>query len=251
MGNVIGVSGKGGVGKTLISALLVKYLAEKNGRNVLAIDADPDSNLPDVMGESVPKTIADLKDFLLEERSTLPPDYDTGRFLETQVLSIIAELGNFDLLVMGRGEGASCYCYVNSLLRDIVSRLMKSYDDIVIDLEAGLEHLSRGTIRDVNILVVVTDPTFKGFQTAKRIKDLAQELSMDFERVVAVANRVSQGSEEEIKEMAERFGVELMGIIHRDSIVEEFDLKGTPILDLPPTSSVYNEVNKVAESLEL
>jgi len=213
---VIAVSGKGGVGKTTITALMIKILSEeKNQRSILAIDANPDSNLPDVLGISVSKTVGMVTGNLKKaiEKAEIPIGMTKEGILETRIFEILKETPNFDLLVMGRGEGEGCYCPVNAFLTRIIDTLSKNYDLTIMDMVAGLEHLSRRTDRDVDIMITVTDPSFMGLQTAKRIKELAKEVHIKFKKIYLIGNRFSPEIENTLREEAEKLGIELAGII--------------------------------------
>lgn len=150
MGRVIAITGKGGTGKTAVSALLIRYLI-KSGKKyrVLAIDADPDSNLADALGVEVTKTVGDIREFMQEARYTTPPDTDKERLFEAKIFEILLEEKGYDLLVMGKPEGSGCYCFVNNLLRGIMDKLIDQYDITIIDTAAGLEHFSRKVIPDL------------------------------------------------------------------------------------------------------
>ena len=165
---VIAITGKGGTGKTAIAAMLIRSLVSKK-MTILAVDADPDTNLPEALGDTVEETVGDQREFMLRERDNLPPDIDKERMLESRIYSILAERHGYDLLVMGRPDGPGCYCYTNNLLRGIMDRIVKNYDLTIIDTAAGLEHLSRRIIRDVDELIVVTDGSKRSWLiTSKR-----------------------------------------------------------------------------------
>ncbi|TFH47257.1 MAG: ATP-binding protein, partial [ANME-2 cluster archaeon] len=151
---VVAITGKGGTGKTAVAAMLIKTLVSRD-QTILAIDADPDTNLPEVLGDEVEQTVGDQREFLMSQRDNLPPDTDKSRVLESKIYSVLSEQTGYDLLVMGRPEGKGCYCFANNLLRGIMDRIIKNYDLTIVDTAAGLEHLSRGIIQDVNELIVV------------------------------------------------------------------------------------------------
>jgi len=246
-GLVIAVSGKGGVGKTTITALMVKILSEVKGRSILVIDANPDSNLPDVLGIKVDKTVGIVTDDLKKaiERAEIPREMTKEGILEYEVFKILKETPNFDLLVMGRGEGKGCYCPVNALLTRIIDTLSKNYELTLMDMEAGLEHLSRRTDRDVDIMVIVTDPSSMGFQTAKRIKELAKEVHIAFKKIYLVGNRFSPEMESFLKKEANKIGVEYAGLVPQDDNVFKYNLTGKPIFDLPQESPALRAVKEI------
>jgi CO dehydrogenase maturation factor len=247
-GLVIAVSGKGGVGKTTTTALMSKILSETNPEmNILVIDANPDSNLADIMGVQVNRTVGmvteDLKKAL--EKSEIPPTMTKEDILETRIFEILRETPNFDLLVMGRGEGEGCYCPVNAFLARIIDRLIGNYDMAIMDMEAGLEHVSRRTDRDVDVMIVVTDPSSMGFQTAKRIKEVAKEVNIQFKKFYLIGNRFKPEMEPLLMEEARKVGYEYAGIIPNDESIFIHNLTGKPLLDLPPQSPAILAVKKI------
>lgn len=244
---IIAVSGKGGVGKTMLAALLARTFSEETS-NLLAIDADPDSNLPDALGVKVEKTIGDVREEILESRNR-SPGKTLHDVLEYHVMDTIEETDKLDLLEMGRPEGAGCYCAVNHVLRAIIDKWAKGYDVVIIDTEAGLEHLSRRTTQDVDIMVVVTDTSKRGIETAKRIKELASELDIAFKRLYVVINRAGKEMAEGIKKALEESGLEVLGAIPEDKNVLEFDYEGRPLTELPEDSPALKEVVAIKDKL--
>jgi len=244
---VIAVSGKGGVGKTSITALMIKLLSEDKSKSILAIDANPDSNLPNVLGISVNKTVGMVTDELKKsiERAQIPIGMTKEDILESHVFEILKETPNFDLLVMGRGEGEGCYCPVNALLTRIIDTLSKNYDLTIMDMEAGLEHLSRRTDRDVDIMFIVTDPSSMGLQTAKRIKELAKEVHIQFKKIYLIANRFKLEMEPKIREEAMKIGVELAGTVPYDENVFTYNMEGKPLTSLPNDNPAVASVKKI------
>ncbi len=245
---VIAVAGKGGTGKTLVSALLVHFISEKNDR-VLAVDADPDSNLPDALGvaEEIRKTLGDVRELFQVSRDDMGT-MNKEQWLEGKIYGeVICECSRYDLLVMGRPEGEGCYCFANSLLRGVLRKLLRHYDYIVIDSEAGLEHFSRKTIDSADYIVVVTDMSKKGLSTARRIKELLGELKIDVKDVFLIANRItSDEAAEKIREFASEEGMKLLAILPNDERVAELDLKGEPVTKLGGGSEVYRRMQEVA-----
>lgn len=250
---IIAVSGKGGTGKTMVSATLVKLLAQTD-KDILAIDADPDSNLPEALGVPVEKTVGDVREELKKDTAAgnIPVGANKWDILDYKIMESIIETPDFDLLVMGRPEGSGCYCAVNNMLRKIIENLSANYDFIVIDTEAGLEHLSRRTTQNVDMMLVVTDPSHRGILTAQRIGELADELEINFKNLFLVLNRVKKENEEELKNKVAKTGIELIGLIYEDPIVSEYDMGGKPLIGLPPESypveTITNIVNKFLDS---
>jgi len=243
---IIAVSGKGGTGKTVVSSLLVKILSEKEF-DILAVDADPDANFSDALGVRAEKTIGSVRENILKNRDKLPPTQSWRSKLEYDVMEATVETDKFDVLVMGRPEGQGCYCPVNHVLREIIDTIAKNYDYVIIDAEAGLEHLSRRTTQDVDIMLVVTDPSKRGITTAQRIKELSEHLEINFKGLFLVANRTSPENEEKIREYAKEIGLEVLGFIPEDENVSKYDFEGRPLMQL--NSKALSAVEKIVEKL--
>jgi len=253
-GLVIAVSGKGGVGKTTTTALMAKILSESNPeRSILVIDANPDSNLADVLGITVPRTVGMVTDDLKKslEKSEIPPTMTKEDILETRIFEILRETPSFDLLVMGRGEGEGCYCPVNAFLAHIIDRIIKNYDVTLMDMEAGLEHLSRRTDRDVDIMIVVTDPSSMGLQTAKRVKEVAKEVHIDFKKFYLIGNRFKPEMEPMLRDEAQKLGYEFVGIIPNDDNIFTRNLTGKPLMNLPDESPAIPAVKQILKRIGL
>ncbi len=245
---VIAVAGKGGTGKTLVSALLINFISEKT-TSLLAVDADPDSNLPEALGvaDEVRKTLGDIRELFQVSRDEMGT-MNKEQWLEGKIYAeAICECPKYDLIVMGRPEGEGCYCFANSLLRGVLKRLMRHYEYIVIDTEAGLEHFSRKTIDSADYIVIVTDMSRKGLATAKRIKELAEELKLNFRKIFLIANRItSREAEETIRRFADEEGIELLAVLPYDENVAEVDLRGDPVTKINHKSDVYNRMKEVS-----
>lgn len=247
---IIAVTGKGGVGKTLLSSLIIRNLT-KTGKNILAIDADPDSNLPEALGVEVTKTVGDAREELKKEvkSGNTSPQMDVWNTLDYKIMESIIETPEFDLLVMGRPEGSGCYCAVNNMLRKIIETVSSNYDIVVIDTEAGLEHLSRRTTQNVDTLLVVTDSSKRGILTANRIKELAKELDISFKNLYLVLNRIKPENEENVRETVKDFGLDIIGIIYDDELTASYDMEGKPLFELPDDSETVNSVSKIVEKI--
>lgn len=249
---IIAVSGKGGTGKTLVSSLLIKALSDTQN-DILAIDADPDSNLPEALGVDVHKTVGDVREELKEDtaRGRIPTGMNKWDILDYKIMESIVETPNFDLLVMGRPEGSGCYCAVNNMLRRIIENLSSNYDVIVIDTEAGLEHLSRRTTQNVDVMLVVTDKSKRGILTAQRIGQLAEELEIKFQELYLVLNRVNAENEEEILKKAKETGLEMVGVIYEDDEVTQYDIEGRPLVELPDESNTVKTVSGILSRIKV
>ncbi len=244
---VIAVTGKGGTGKTLISALLI-YFISKDGYRVLAVDADPDSNLPDALGVEVSSTLGDVREVFQVSRDKIGT-MDKEQWLEGKIYAeAVHEFEHYDLLVMGRPEGEGCYCFVNALLRNILKRLVRHYDYVIVDSEAGLELFSRKTIEVADYVVIVTDMSKKGLETARRIKALSEELNLKFKDMFLIGNRISsKEAEDKIKEFAKLEGFKLLEVLPYDEAVVDLDVRGEPIVNLPEDSEVYKRMRRVVD----
>jgi len=247
----IAVTGKGGVGKTIVAALLIKVLHEETGEVILAVDADPNSNLHEALGIEAGKSIGEIREEMLKLGDQIPPEQGRADYLEGLIESVIVEGEGFDLISMGRPEGPGCYCYVNHLLRKVLDKLTGRYRFVVIDAEAGLEHFSRRTTRDVDILLVVSDPTARGFMTAKRVKELVAELNTKFGRMYLVVNRMPEGLAEKVAEEVSKVGIECIALIPEDDLLAKFDLEGRPFIQLPKESRAYKAIASLIKKLQL
>lgn len=249
---IIAVSGKGGTGKTLVSSLLVKVLSQ-TGKDILAIDADPDSNLPEALGVDVEKTVGDVREELKQDTAArkIPTDVNKWDILDYKIMESVVETPKFDLLVMGRPEGSGCYCAVNNMLRKIIETLSSNYDFIVIDTEAGLEHLSRRTTQNVDIMLIVTDISKRGMLTAQRIGELSSELDITFQEMFLVLNRVKSENEEEIRKKADETGLEVIGTIYEDDLVKDYDIEGKPLIELSLDSNPVKSVSEILTHIKI
>lgn len=245
----VAVSGKGGTGKTTVSTLLIRTLVEKGKKPVLAVDADPNSNLNESLGLPLKRTVGDIRENLLERQSSLPPEESKENYLNYMVQSSLTESDEFDLLAMGRPEGPGCYCYVNNVLRKIVDSIASNYPYVVMDTEAGLEHLSRRTTRDLDVLMITTDPTTRGIATAKRIAELVKELDTKVGRIYTIANRVPESLNERVRRDLQNVGLECLAIIPEDELVQEFEVEGKPVYTLPRVSKAFRSVVEIVDRL--
>ena len=247
----VAVSGKGGTGKTTVSTLLIRALVENGKKPVLAVDADPNSNLNESLGLSIRRTVGDIRENLLERQSSLPPEESKEDYLNYMVQSSLTESDEFDLLAMGRPEGPGCYCYVNNVLRKIIDSIASNYPYVVMDTEAGLEHLSRRTTRDLDVLMITTDPTTRGIATAKRIAELVKELDTKVGHIYTIANRVPELLNERVRRDLQNVGLECLAIVPEDELVQEFEVEGKPIYTLPRLSKAFRSVVEMVDRLQV
>jgi CO dehydrogenase maturation factor len=246
MGFVIAVAGKGGTGKTTIAALIVRLLKEKKSGSILAIDADPNSNLAETLGQDVKQSIGSILDNICVHPEQVPAGMSKDRFIEYQVHTAIEEGEGFDILTMGRPEGPGCYCYVNNVLRNIMDGLIKDYDYIVIDNEAGLEHLSRRTTRSADTVVVVSDATVVGLKAAKRIRDLIQDLAIKTRKNLLIINRCNTDID---KEKLKNLDLNYLCRIPQDAQIEKLSLNGNSLWELNGDAVSISALRKCAQDL--
>ncbi|MFP3909716.1 MAG: AAA family ATPase [Archaeoglobaceae archaeon] len=240
---VVAVTGKGGTGKTVVSALLVNYFSRN--KRVLAVDADPDSNLPETLGISGHRTLGGVREIFQEKKDEFGT-MSKEAWVEGKIYGeAIYEADDFDLLVMGQPEGEGCYCFVNNLLKGVLKRLLTNYDVVVIDCEAGLEHFSRKTIEGADYILVVTDSSRKGIATAKRIKDSSHDLDLNFNQIYLLGNRVNSNKEIMIKDFAGQEDMSFLGVIPYLEEIEELEYNGEPVIRLLED----NKFNKQIEEL--
>jgi CO dehydrogenase maturation factor len=254
MAYVIAFSGKGGTGKTSISALTVRFLLERRRGPVLAVDADSNSCLNEALGVEAHSSIGRMREESLaavREGAGRPGGMSMDQLFDYQVQQCIIEAGGFDLVVMGRPEGPGCYCAANNIIRKYTDKLSGEYPYVVVDNEAGMEHLSRRTAHAVDLLLTVSDPTARGIQTARRIEDLVGELSLDVKRRMVIINRVTGPEGEELKRYAEGLGLNVMGLVPQDGLIFQYDLKGKPIIQLPGDSPALSACFGILEEIPI
>jgi len=241
------------VGKTTVAGMVIKYLAQNQTGSILAIDADPSSNLNMVLGLDLEWTVGDIREDMLQQvkssllqggaaMGSLPGGMNKRDYLEYHIRSSLAEGSRFDLIAMGRGEGTGCYCAVNHILREVVDGLSRHYDYVVIDNEAGMEHLSRRTTRDVQHLLIVSDPTQRGLVAAQRIAGMSQELDIHIEKSYLILNRLNGDTPAELQAFIDKLGLPLLGVIPANSELTSFEFSGKPLVELGDESPVYQSV---------
>ncbi len=254
MSFIIALAGKGGTGKTTLAALTIRYIIERKKKPVLAVDADPNSCLNEALGVKVHTTIGKLREEslnLIRNSFDRPGGMSTEELFDYQVQQSLIESKGFDLIVMGRPEGPGCYCAANNIIRKYTDKLSLSYSYVVIDNEAGMEHLSRRTTHTVNLLMIVSDPSIKGVHTAKRINELIDELNLNIEKRVLIINRILDEEVRLLKKYSEDNGLFVAGFIPNDNIIFNNDLNGKPIMNIPSDSNALSEFFKVLDTLNI
>lgn len=236
MSFTIAVAGKGGTGKTTLSALIIRHLLKKGLKPVLAVDADADANLADLLGIKDLNTLGTIREEIQDTKGKVPASMDKNTFVGMRLEDVIIEREGFDLVVMGRGEGKGCYCYVNNLLRKYISQLEDNYPYVVMDNQAGLEHLSRHTTDNIDVLFIVSDPSIKGILTALKVKELVAELKLRVKQMYLVISRLPGDIPQALAKKAKEAGLEIFATIPYDEEILNFDLNEQSILELSSDS---------------
>jgi CO dehydrogenase maturation factor len=230
MAFTIALAGKGGTGKTTMAGLLIKYLVSKGKTPVLAVDADANANLNEVLGLDVTCTLGDAREEM--KKGKVPSGMTKDIFMSMRTEESVVEQQGFDLIVMGQPEGAGCYCAANSLLTNCLERLVENYAYLVMDNEAGMEHISRLTTKNVDVLLIVTDTSRRGLQAGLRIEKLSRDLNIGVKKSYLVINRAKADPEPEVMDMINQNGLEFAGIVPEDQTVYSFDLNGRPTIEI-------------------
>jgi CO dehydrogenase maturation factor len=245
---IIAVAGKGGSGKTTLASLIIRFLHQQGGP-ILAVDADPNSNLGMSLGLSARKTIGQVQEEFMGEKLNIPPGLSKHAWLELKLHEIVEESKGIDLIVMGRPDGPGCYCSVNALLRDYLDNLSGNYKWTVVDNEAGMEHLSRRTTQKIDILLMVAEPSLKGLRTTARLKALVEELKLNVGHQFLVMDRTTNDLPTSLKTEVEKTGIDLLGTIPPDEAVIQYDLEEKSLLGLPESSAAVIAVKEIMSNL--
>ena len=256
MAQTIAVAGKGGVGKTTLTGLLIQYLIETGKAPILAVDADANSNLNEVLGVEVEMTLGEVREKVERAENSkdnpIPASMSKADYMEMMFNRCIIEDDDFDMLVMGRTQGKGCYCFVNGLLQTQVQKLTPNYKYVVVDNEAGMEHISRGILPKVDYIILVSDCSRRGVQAAGRIAELSKECGMTPKKMGLTVNRAPQGKlNEGTREEIEKQGLTLLGVVPHDDQVYEFDCDGVPTVKLPEESPVRKALFEIVKNLGL
>ncbi len=243
----IALAGKGGSGKTTMAGLLIKYLVKENKIPILAVDADCNANFNEVLGLEVKDTLGNAREEM--KKGVVPGGMTKDIFMEMKIEEAVVEAPGFDLIVMGQPEGAGCYCAANTLLAGFMDRLADNYPFIVMDNEAGMEHISRLTTKNVDILLVVSDSSRRGLQAAIRIDDLARRLNIGVGKSYAVINQIKEAPSDQALEMLKAGGLELAGTVPEDRTIYEFDFNGRPTIEMPEDCSSVRAAFKIFDKI--
>jgi len=243
----IALAGKGGTGKTTVAGLLIKYLVKNGKTPVLAVDADSNANLNEVVGLTVTDTLGNSREEMRKGR--VPGGMTKDVFMSMKLEQAVVESAGYDLVVMGQPEGPGCYCAANTLLTGFLERLTGNYPYIVMDNEAGLEHISRLTTNNVDILLIVSDTSRRGLQAAIRINDLAKTLNIGVAKSYVLINRVKEKPDEAVLELLRQAGLELAGTLSENQSVYEYDLNGQPTIKMPEDNPAVKEAFAIFDKI--
>lgn len=247
----IAVAGKGGTGKTSFCAMLIRYLIERQKVPVLAVDADANANLNEALGlklenETVSELIAKTK-----EQNVIPEGMSQETYIEYKLNAVLSEGKNVDLLVMGGPDGPGCFCFPNNILRKYLDSLSKGYKYIVMDNEAGLEHISRRTTNDVDHLFVISDCSARSVRSAGRVNELVKQIKTKVKNIYLILTRATEEDVESLREEIEKTGLKLAGIIPADPMITEYDIKSRALFELPADSPALKAVNQILDSIKI
>ena len=254
MPHTIAVAGKGGVGKTTTCGMLIDYLCKKQDGPVLVVDADANSNLNEVLGVEVETSLGAIREEMAqaEMKGTIPAGMTKADYAEFKFNSALIEEDDFDMIVMGRTQGKGCYCYVNGVLKTQVDKYAKNYRYVVMDNEAGLEHVARGTLPHVDTILLISDCSRRGIQAAARVAELVREMELQPTKMGLIVNRAPNGQiDAGIQEEIAKHGLELLGVLPQDESVYRCDCEGSPSAKLPDSNPVKAAVKNIMKSIGL
>lgn len=254
MAYTIALAGKGGTGKTTTCGLLIHYLSQQGKGPILAVDADSNSNLNEVLGQEIELTLGDVREEVAKsgDNPTMPGGMTKQEYTDYRFNQALVEADHYDMLVMGKPQGQGCYCYVNNVLRSQIEKFASNYKYVVVDNEAGMEHISRGVLPAVDTILLVSDCSKRGIQAVGRIAQLVKELNLNAKQVKLIVNRAPDGKlNDAIKAEIEKLGLDLVGVLPQDNGVYEYDSDGRAIISLPEDSPVKVAMRQIIEKLDL
>ncbi len=243
----IALAGKGGTGKTTVAGMLIKYLVSRGKTPIIAVDADSNANLNEVLGLEVTETIGNAREEM--KKGVVPGGMTKDIFMSMKLEQAVVEAANYDLIVMGQPEGKGCYCAANTLLTGFIERLTDNYPYLVMDNEAGMEHISRLTTRDVDILLIVSDTSRRSIQAAIRINELAKTLSIGVGKTYLIVNQVKEELSAPVLEMLSKAELEIAGTIPEDKSIYEYDLNGQPTIEIPEDNAAVKAAFEIFEKI--
>ena len=245
----IAISGKGGTGKTTLAALFIRWLIQHRESPILAVDADANVNLNDLLGVELKDTLGSIREEVKTTAHQIGRGMTKQQFFEYKIHASLVETSDFDLIAMGRPEGPGCYCYVNNLLRDVLKTLSTNYKYVVIDNQAGMEHLSRQTSQNIDYLLIISDPSVRGIRAAGKISRLIEELNTRVQEKHLILNRVQKTVSQEVRDTIQEEGLRLLSSIPHDNHLLEMDQKGKTIDRIPDDSPVYKALDQLLTKL--
>lgn len=254
MPQTIAVAGKGGVGKTTTCGMLIDYLCKKNQGPVLVVDADANSNLNEVLGVEVETSLGAIREEMAqaELKGSIPAGMTKADYANFKFNSALIEEDDFDMLVMGRTQGKGCYCYVNGVLKTLVDKYAKNYSYVVMDNEAGLEHVARGTLPHVDTMLLISDCSRRGIQAVARVAEMIDEMELKPGRIGLIVNRAPDGVlDDGVKAEIEKHGLNLIGVLPQDDGVYRCDCNGEPSAKLPESNPVKVALKGIMQSIGL
>ena len=254
MPHTIAVAGKGGVGKTTTCGMLIDYLVNNGKTPVLVVDADANSNLNEVLGVEAETTLGAIREEMAqaELKGTVPAGMTKADYASFKFNSALIEEDDYDMLIMGRTQGKGCYCYVNGVLTTLVDKYAKNYKYVVMDNEAGLEHVARGTLPKVDTMLLISDCSRRGIQAAGRVAQMIGELELKPGRMGLIVNRAPGGAlGDGVKEEIAKQGLELLGVLPQDEDIYRCDCDGEPSAKLPGSNPVKQALAKILQSLDI
>lgn len=252
--HTIAVAGKGGVGKTTTCGMMIDYLCKKHQGPVLVVDADANSNLNEVLGVEAEVTLGQIREEMAqaELKGTIPAGMTKADYAEMKFSSALIEEDDFDMLVMGRTQGKGCYCYVNGVLKTQVDKYAKNYSYVVMDNEAGLEHVARGTLPHVDTMLLISDCSRRGIQAVARIAEMIEEMDLKPGKMGLIVNRAPGGVlNDGVREEIEKHGLTLFGVLPQDEAVFNCDCSGAPSAQLPDTDPMKTALRGIMEHIGL
>lgn len=254
MPHTIAVAGKGGVGKTTTCGMLIDYLCKKDQGPVLVVDADANSNLNEVLGVEVETSLGAIREEMAqaEMKGSIPAGMTKADYANFKFNSALIEEDEFDMLVMGRTQGKGCYCYVNGVLKTLVDKYAKNYSYVVMDNEAGLEHVARGTLPHVDTMLLISDCSRRGIQAVARVAEMIEEMQLKPGRIGLIVNRAPNGElEQGVLEEIQRHNLNLIGVLPQDEGVYRCDCNGEPSARLPESNPVKQALKGIMQNLGL
>ncbi len=243
----IALAGKGGTGKTTVAGMLIKYLVKMDKTPILAVDADSNANLNEVCGLDVADTLSNAREEM--KKGIVPSGMTKDIFMNMKLQQAVVEDEGFDLVVMGQPEGPGCYCAANTLLTGFLEKLTGNYPYIVMDNEAGMEHISRLTTNNIDVLLIVSDTSRRGLQAAIRINDLAKDLNIGVSKSYLIINQVKDAPSDAVVNMVKKNGLEIAGTIPEDNDVYEYDLNGRPTIEIPEDNQAVKAAFEIFDKI--